>query len=103
MEDNDSWLKNYIHNNLHYLYYFANIINEQEFAEKLETVDFIKRENIMGVLARKIEQQGINKGIEKGRAEGKIEVAKAMLNADSDIQFITKVTGITKEEINELK
>ena len=103
IEDNNSWLKNYIHSNLHYLYYFANIINEQEFAEKLETVDFIKREKIMGVLARKIEQQGIEKGIEKGRVEGKIEVAKAMLNAGSDVPFITKVTGLTEEEINELR
>ena len=48
----------------------------------------------MGVLARKIEQQGI----EKGKVEGKIEVAKAMLNADSDLQFIIKVTGLTEEE-----
>ena len=98
IEDNNSWLKNYIYSNLHYIYYFANITNEQEFAEQLETVNFVKREKIMGALARNIEQQGI----EKGKVEGKIEVAKAMLNAGSDLQFITKVTGFTEEEINEL-
>ena len=67
--------------------------------EKLETVDFVKRENIMGALAHKIEQQGIEKGI----AKGKTEVAKSMLEAGSDIQFITKVTGLSEEEINKLK
>lgn len=53
----------------------------------------------MGALARKIEQQGI----EKGKAEGKAEVAKSMLDAGSDIQFITKITGLTEEEVKELK
>jgi hypothetical protein len=72
-----------------------NIINEQEFAEKLETVDFVKRENIMGVLARKIK--------EEGKVEGKVEVAKSMLYAGSDIQFITKVTGLTEKEVEGLK
>lgn len=99
IEDNNSWLKNYIHSNLHYLYYFANIINEQEFAEKLETVNFVKQEKIMGALARKIEQQGMEKGMEKN----KVEVAKSMLSEGSDVNFISKVTKLTIEKINDLK
>ena len=98
-EDKRGWLSDYVYSNLHYIYYFSNIIDEHEFAEKLETVNFVKRDNIMGALARKIEQQGI----EKGKAEGKAEVAKSMLDAGSDIQFITKITGLTEEEVKELK
>ena len=99
IEGNSSWLKNYIHSNLHYIYYFANIINEQEFAEQLETVDFVKREKIMGAMARKIEQQGIEKGIEKNKAE----VAKSMLERNLDLKLISEVTNLTEKEINDLK
>jgi predicted transposase/invertase (TIGR01784 family) len=53
----------------------------------------------MGALARKIEQQGIEKGIEKNKAE----VAKSMLAEGSDVNFISKVTKLTVEEINDLK
>ena len=103
IEGNSSWLKNYIHSNLHYLYYFANIINEQEFAEQLETVDFVKREKIMGAMARKIEQQGIEKGRIEGIEKNKAEVAKSMLERNLDLQLISEVTRLTKKEINDLK
>lgn len=90
-----SCFKNYVHSNLFYIYYFGNNINDQKFVEKLETVDFVKREKIMGALARKIK--------EKGKDEKTKEIVKCMLNAGSDIQFITKVTGLSDKEINELK
>ena len=89
------WIKEYINGSLHYIYYFANITNDEEFSKKLESVELVKRENIMGALARKIEQQGIEKG--------KAEVAKSMLAAGSNLEFITKVTGMTEKEINDLK
>ncbi|MCZ6924062.1 MAG: hypothetical protein O7D30_00610 [Rickettsia endosymbiont of Ixodes persulcatus] len=46
-------------------------------------------------------QQGIEKGMQLGKAEGKYEVAKNMLISDSD--FISKVTGLSMDEINKLK
>lgn len=102
-----SWFINYVQSNLHYVYYFANIINEQEFIEKLETIDFVRQENIMGVMARKIEQQGIEKGIEQGIERGvdqnKKETARIMLAEGVDLNFIVKVTKLTIEEINKLK
>ena len=117
------WFKDYVESNLQYLYYFANIIDDQEFTAKLETVNFVKEENIMGALARKIEQQGIIKGIaegiQKGKAEGiaegiqqgkaegiiesKKETAKVMLQEGVDLNFISKITGLSLGEINQLK
>lgn len=41
------WIKEYINGSLHYIYYFANITNDEEFSKKLESVELVKRENIM--------------------------------------------------------
>jgi predicted transposase YdaD len=49
----------------------------------------------MGRLARKIEQQGIEKGIEK--------VAKSMLEKNLDLKLISEVTKITEKEISDLQ
>jgi predicted transposase/invertase (TIGR01784 family) len=43
------------------------------------------------------------KGIAKGRAEGKMEVAQALLQEGSDPAFVTKVTGLSLEQIRELQ
>lgn len=47
-------------------------------------------------------KQGIEKGIEQGTYQNKIEIAKNMLNEKMDIQIISKVTGLTKNELEEL-
>jgi predicted transposase/invertase (TIGR01784 family) len=41
--------------------------------------------------------------LEKGKIEGKIEVAKNLLQNGVDIEVIIKSTGLTEQEINELK
>ncbi|WP_342224786.1 Rpn family recombination-promoting nuclease/putative transposase [Rickettsia endosymbiont of Urophora cardui] len=48
-------------------------------------------------------QIGEAKGMQLGEAKGKYEVAKNMLAADSDPDFISKVTGLSITEINKLK
>nr|AKS10420.1 hypothetical protein REIP_p615 [Rickettsia endosymbiont of Ixodes pacificus] len=52
-------------------------------------------------------QIGRNEGMQIGKAEGEynksIEVAKNMLAADSDPDFISQVTGLSTIEINKLK
>ncbi len=47
-------------------------------------------------------EEGIKKGIEKGKLEEKIEIAKNLLLANMDIEFISKTTGLSVEEIEEL-
>ena len=48
-------------------------------------------------------KKGMEKGIEKGREEEKLETAKKMLKEGIKIDLIIKVTGLTKEEIENLK
>ena len=51
-------------------------------------------------------EQGVKQGIEKGIVQGskreKIEIARAMLNEKLDIQLISKTTGLSTEEVEEL-
>ena len=47
--------------------------------------------------------QAIKEGRAEGRAEGREEIAKNMLEENMDINLISKLTGLTKEEINSIK
>lgn len=59
-----------------------------------------KRElELESIFRLKYEQIGIEKGIE----QGKIEIAKNMVNKNIDISIIMEVTGLTKEKLLELK
>ena len=75
---------------------FVGLMSEEEEAEKLQKT-----------LISEAKKDGIEEGIEKGLAEGskqeKIEIAKNMLKESIDIETISKVTGLTKEEIESLK
>ena len=45
---------------------------------------------------------GIKKGEKLGKQKNQIQVVKAMLKENADINFISKVTGLTKEEIENI-
>ena len=70
----------------------------------LAILDAIDEEN------ERILQQGIKKGLQKGKKEGlkegiqrnKINNAKKMKNANLDISLIMEITGLSKEEIENL-
>jgi len=47
-------------------------------------------------------QIGRNEGMQIGEAKRTMEVAKNMLNAGSDLAFISKVTGLSISELNRL-
>ncbi len=48
-------------------------------------------------------ETGLKKGLEKGRAEERVAVAMNMLKEGADVAFVTKVTGLSTDEIEELK
>jgi predicted transposase/invertase (TIGR01784 family) len=48
-------------------------------------------------------EKGIKKGIKKGIIQEKIEVAKKLLQANMDIQFISDTTGLDIREIEDLR
>ncbi|MDG7056796.1 MAG: transposase, partial [Wolbachia endosymbiont of Penenirmus auritus] len=58
------------------------------------------------VLAQKLDDardEGILIGHQKGRAEGKIEVAKNLLRAGISVDIIAQTNGLPKAEIARLK
>ena len=48
-------------------------------------------------------QEGLEKGMQEGEKKKQIEIAKNLLLANVDISIIIQTTGLTKEEIEELK
>jgi len=87
----------YVECTLYYIISIGNIKNTDQFLEKLNNVPLTG--GIMSSLARK----WLEEGEAKGRVEDKKEIALAMLAEGSDINFISKVTKLTVQEINELK
>ena len=41
-------------------------------------------------------------GLKKGEQKKEIQIVKSMLKENADINFISKVTGLTKEEIENI-
>ncbi|BEP31219.1 MAG: hypothetical protein WBIAU1_06970 [Wolbachia endosymbiont of Drosophila biauraria] len=73
--------------------------NEKDLVAYEERImDLRKEEAILEYRLDLAEEEGIQKGIEKG----KIEVAKAMLANNVDVNTIVKFTGLSISEIEEL-
>ncbi len=51
---------------------------------------------------KKGKKEGEKIGVEKGKKEGKIEMAKESLKEGLSIELISKLTGLSKEEIEKL-
>ena len=51
---------------------------------------------------RKARHLGLTEGEAKGRTESKNEIAKKMKDEGAEIEFIVRVTGLTKEEVEAL-
>jgi predicted transposase/invertase (TIGR01784 family) len=62
-------------------------------------------------IAQQLEQKGIEKGIEKGiqlgrqegRNEGKLEVARTMLENGIDRNTVMKMTGLTEDDLAQIR
>ena len=115
----DFWVdKDFITNTEQLLMFFIYISATKDTSlEKLEELleeSKIERRDIVPTLAQRLRQegieQGIEKGIEKGKLEGrsegieqgKIEIARNLLQKGMDTQFIAEITGLTKEQIEKL-
>ena len=71
---------------------FIHFMSEEEDRRKLE--------NTRIEIATEI---GLERGITLGREKNNLDVAKKMLEEKIDISMISKITGLSEEEINELK
>ena len=74
----------------------------EEAINELEKIS--SDEKIIGLYDKeKVEQKVLNTRLMNAKEEGKIEVAASLLKNNVDINIISKSTGLTIEEINELK
>ncbi len=83
--------------------------NLKEAVEKLDRIsEDEKMQRIIELREKAIRDEhaiyakGVDDGIEKGEREKEVQIAKNMLKEKASIEFIIKVTGLTKEEIEKL-
>ena len=85
----------------------------KEYMEKMERlnqspmfINWITKEKdeemIRNTQLFRAEEKGINKGITKGREQANLEIAQKMINEKVDIHVVSKVTGLSINEIKKL-
>ena len=62
-----------------------------------------RREMEYNTLIVEATEKGLKEGIEQGIEQNNLEVAKKMLEENIEVETISKITGLTKEEIAKLK
>lgn len=77
-----------------------------EIHERVRELNTAERRQVLHTLDDKLNEQysaGFSEGKDAGYSEGKESTALAMLKEGLDIMLISKVTGLSKEEIEELR
>ena len=84
--------------------------NLKEAVEKLDKIsEDEKMQRIIELREKAIRDEhaiyakGVDDGTEKGKRDEKLQIAKNMLEEGASIEFIKKVTELTKEEIEKIK
>ncbi|PIJ49998.1 hypothetical protein BL250_17655 [Erwinia sp. OLTSP20] len=62
-----------------------------------------QHEDELMTIAQQLEQKGIEKGIQLGRNEGKLEVARTMLQNGLDRNTVMKMTGLTENDLAQIR
>ena len=81
------------------------LTNDERFAEAKNEVKTIKKEggrvDMCGFLD-KIENRGVEKGIEKGEEIATLNIARKLKESKAPFKFIMEITGLTKEQVESL-
>ena len=94
-----------------------NTVEDEDIEKAINTLDYISTSDEERLIIDKIiegrndyysakniaKEEGKEEGREEGLKEGKIEIAKNMLNLKIDINIISQSTGLSIEEIKDLK
>lgn len=83
------------------LEYLSGDAAERRLAELRETAEIDYAFGMAGAREEGLEQ-GLKEGIKQGEKESRIQIAKKMLEKKMDINVISELTGLTKEEIKKL-
>ena len=88
--------------------YMEELVKVNEDADFLNFIS-VEKDNMMiensirDEATKKGLKEGLEKGLERGTEQSKKEIAKNMLKKDLDISLISEVTGLSNEQINNLK
>ncbi len=82
----------------------------EELVKVNEDADFlnfisVEKDNMMieNSIRDEATKKGLKEGLERGTEQSKNEIAKNMLKKGLDISLISEVTGLSNEQINNLK
>ena len=78
----------------------VGLYNEEELQKAKEVA--IKTESFENGMKAGVEE-GIKQGVQQGSKQEKLEIAKKMLEKNTNIDFISEVTGLTIDEISNIK
>ena len=88
---------------------FSNKLTEKERNKilteyNIELPDNVKEDAAMiDGLGQSIYEEGLEKGIDKGTEQTKVEIAKSLLEKNVDLQIIIACTGLSEQQVLELK
>ena len=80
--------------------YMEELVKVNEDADFLNFIS-VEKDNMM--IENSIRDEATKKGLERGKEQSKNEIAKNMLKENMDISLISKLTGLSNEQINNLK
>ncbi len=78
---------------------------KDEYRELIEAREKAERDRVSGLSQAKRQglEIGEKRGIERGKREGKLEVAARLLESGVDISVVQQATGLSLEAISDLK
>ncbi|CDD28515.1 putative uncharacterized protein [Clostridium sp. CAG:433] len=80
----------------------VTIVNDNPEFQKYMSEEEDKKK-IQNSLLSEARENGINDGISKGASQEKVNIAKNMLNKSISIEDISDITGLSVEEIENIK
>ena len=84
-----------------YMETLEEVNKDPEFREFMSAEEDNRK--IENSLRREAIERGIEQGIEQGSTKKALEIAKSMVTKDMDIDLISELTGLSKEEIEKIK
>ena len=75
-------------------------VKEMSEDEKMQRLAFLRQKAIMDEKA--IRSKGYKDGMKDGEKNGKIEIAKKLLEEGKNVEYIAELTGLEENEIKEL-
>ena len=93
--------ESYIYTIITYMAGVGETPHQEGFFQAIKKLESVNEGKLM-TLAEYLKPEVYKRGLEKGRQEEKIEIAKAMLLKGIDIEIVADSTGLSKEEVRKL-